>query len=74
MVFTLLFFFILLKNLISVVSIRYWHLRALKQEFNEANARIFNAKVSKTRKNIVNLLYDEGKFYLPYDISESLRI
>ena len=56
MVFSLIFFFILLKTLISVVSIRYRHLRALKQEFNEANARILNAQVNETKTIIKNLI------------------
>lgn len=55
-IYSLIFYFILMKTLISIVSVRYRYLRSLKQLNNEANARIIKHKVQRTKDIVINLI------------------
>ena len=55
--FCFIFYFLLMKLLISIVSVQYRRLRAIKQLYNEANARIINEQLREFRRIILNLIF-----------------
>ena len=56
-IFSFIFYFILMKTLISIVSVQYRRLREKKQLYNEANSRIIKKQIREFRKIIVNLIF-----------------
>ena len=55
--FCFIFYFLLMKFLISIVSVQYRRLRVIKQLYNEANARIINEQLREFERIIVDLIF-----------------
>ena len=55
--FCFIFYFLLIKILISVVSVQYRRLRTKKQLYNEANAQVIHDQVKEFRRILINLIF-----------------
>ena len=55
-VFSIIFYFVMIKMLISIVIIRYRYLRSLKQLRNEAMARVVAKRSKIFKEHILNLI------------------
>ena len=55
-IFSIIFYFVMIKMLISIVIIRYRYLRSLKQLRNEAMARVVAKRSKLLKEHILNLI------------------